>query len=543
MGLASFIKKIVGGDKPLSDEEIQGLVNENWDGVQRGVPLGMPRYARRGSDIPSVPALASPAEGPVYAPSASTASSVVPDGTKKPNVPTRPYYSPPPEPDVTPATAEELNSVQPVKRQPLNMAQQAMLTATPQEETTRPRALNPAPTAPPPVSAEVVYGPKGQPLRAEGGADDFERDQAYLSALEHYKPKDHNGRIKSALIGFGRAYLRGGGLAGAITGGVQGIFDPGADERYQNEVDIGKTTRAVAQTQASRSAASKLENEAADRTYKAAQAERVLNPVYAPTVQKTPSGLMNVQNGKASPIYDPTKPGEILTNDNSSKDRFEIRHDPKTGKAQKWKLGTRNEPDKLIPEWSDSGKDLVKVGDNWVPQGTAVTADALRDSRQYQRGRDVFQDERHQRERDEDIVRGGMGKDQERDQKAAGYIGIITASREAAERADAVAKSLRQQLSDPYNQDKAKQETMRNTIFDKEKERDKALQEGTRAAAALQSGHADLYEAGVGQGGFPYYKLKPFSVSKWRTAYPKATSEQEKQAIQNATNKQMEVVP
>src|SRR6185369_5181858 len=91
------------------------------------------------------------------------------------------------------------------KRPPYTQADYYTDHATPIEDLERPRAVTPPAAAPP--GPTVVYGDKGQPRGVEGGGTDYDKDRAYLQALERYKPENHNGRMKSGLLGFARGLM------------------------------------------------------------------------------------------------------------------------------------------------------------------------------------------------------------------------------------------------------------------------------------------------------------------------------------------------
>lgn len=403
---------------------------------------------------------------------------------------------------------------------------------TPANITANPSALIKRPTAPTykepaaPSGPMVVYGSKGQPQGVEGGGTDMEKQAAYLHALEMYKPENHNSRLKSIGLGAARALTRGGS---PIGGALEAAIDPAMDERFANDREIARVSRPL-------NAEAARQKVAAETAYKNAQADHELHPTYAPHYENTDEGIVGIQGNVASPVYDPSgkrakasvKPGTEKT---------EIRHNPVTGKAEKWALGSAGQPDKKVEDWTDSAKDLVKVNGHWVPQATAVTADALSGQRTYQRGRDVIEDKR----RDEEKTQTQLEKIQTRRKEAGDVAGKLDTAREAWIQADAKAAKLKERLAAETDPDR--KQTIQDQIDNWEYQKSKAQSEAAGHASTLSKSYGDMYEAGPGEGGLAYYKQKPLSISNWRTKYPKASKQQQAAWEQNAKDSGFEVGP
>jgi hypothetical protein len=76
------------------------------------------------------------------------------------------------------------------------------------------------------------------PKRADYDLSTPEGTRAYADALRNYDPEDHNGRLKSFLIGLGRGFLSG-GLPGALVSGVAHAASPSLDEQYAHGQNMG----------------------------------------------------------------------------------------------------------------------------------------------------------------------------------------------------------------------------------------------------------------------------------------------------------------
>ncbi len=469
--------------------------------------------------------------GPRYAPTPPGLNDATPPAVKAPT----PIYSP-----SEPILDESALIKRPTQPYPASVNPvTGTMSAEDRMAITRPRiataAAPVAPTVAPASGSMPVYGAHGQPLGAEGG-DDFENQQTHLRALQTYKPTDNNGRVKSALLAFSRGFQ---GVPGHSL--LSGLIDPSLDEQYANEREIARVGRGVQTEMASRKAQSALADDVVDRDYKRAQAQRVLNPVYAPIVVDSDKGAMLVDRSKgvANPVYDPqgnavkktAKPGAT---------KYEVRHNAETGVAEKWQIGANGEPDKKVEGWSDPAKNLVKRDGMWVPQGTALTASALGEQRQYGRNRDVKLDTRHELERAEDKTQIQQDKLSVRKEKAGKLVGSLEGARTRWIAADAKVSELNQRMQAETDPDK--KQSLADLISRWEYDRSIAQREAADAATELGNSHGDLFEAGIGDRGLAYYKRKPFNVKTWRTKYPKATAQQEAAAIQNATDMGMEIV-
>lgn len=422
--------------------------------------------------------------------------------------------------------------------EPATMADKYMATATPVDELTRDRRVTPPPVT---LPLNVTYGPQGQPRGVEGGDSELERQQAYLDALEAYKPENHNSRGKSALIGAGRGYLQG-GLPGAIVGGIAHLIKPNLDEKYQRNVDIAGQKQRVGDLTAAELAKSKIASQSVEDDYKAAQADRLRNPVYQPRPVMTDTGLVNVTPNGAQPIYDPTHPGKILQKPKTDRQpKYEIRHDPATGKAEKWKVGEGDQPDTKVPGWSDPGRDLVKRNGMWVSQGGAYSGDSLQDQRKFQKEETLKKD--NERNQDQEQARIDKAEAQKQHQgqlsgKIQGSIQQMGMTKWQIEQLQAKMKAL-----DPKREDYQRQHDYYETEIAKQQgELAKVQADGAAAAKELSTAYPDLYEAGVGQDGYPYIKMRPWSKSQWKKAYPAGTPQQLEAAAQNAKNRGQEIV-
>lgn len=462
-----------------------------------------------------------------------------------------PVYNPP-----TGMMDESLVRQRPLEPTP-TLADQYTANAVPMEETVRPRynavpasvdtplpkgvyktAPNAIPAGADYTHAYPVYGNKAQPLRGEGGKTELENQQAYLESLNAYKPTDHNGRGKSALIDAGRAYLHGGGLVGALTGAVRGLVDPGADERYQNDVDRGRTGQAVAQGLSYQKAQSDADRAAAESDYNRAQAERELRPpVYAPETVDTAEGLgvLNKNNATITPVYNPGTQ-ERARKSQTTTHKTEIRHDAQ-GKAEKWTIGANGEPDTKVEGWTDTSKDLVNVNGRLVPQSTAVTAEALGGQRGYQQNRDTVKDAEHKTERQSDQEEKALKAAEDRGVKAAAIVARISKGRETAMDAEKQMEETRKNIeAAKAKNDVDRQQKLQDQYVGWERIRSDGLADASTAATELSQGYGDIYEAGVGTRGFAYFQAKPFSRSEWRKNYkffPPGTSAADRKRIED----------
>lgn len=367
----------------------------------------------------------------------------------------------------------------------------------------RRRANEPLPTdtalAPRPVAPPLLYDAGGRPLKPkfEDPASDaaLMRREEYIRALEQYKPVNRNSRIKSTLLGAGRGALiglsqgPGGAIGGALMGGGIGTFNPASDEEWAKRQDLAEAQQQTGRALDFRKKTSDLATEVVDRDLKRAQAERALNPRYKPDVETDASGnLLSIQGGVATPITD-AKGNRIRGKQNS---KHEWRNDPFTGRAELWEV-TPGGSDKKVPGALDASRDLVKTSQGWVKPGTALTADAMVENRDYNRNRQQSLDTRHVTERREDIdIRRG-DKDEARLQRAAGVAAeVTTANAEAGKW-----QNMAAQTQDPNT--KAYYESLAAS------EKQKAVGK----AQELNQAYGDLYEAGPGDGGWAYVKPRP----------------------------------
>lgn len=401
---------------------------------------------------------------------------------------------------------------------------------------TRERTVTPPAVAPP--GPHVIYGDEGQPRRAEGGETDYDRDQAYLQALQRYKPENHNSKLRSAGLGFAR------GLQGFKGQSLLGsLIDPAADERFANEVEIGRVGRSVEEERASRASASKAQSEEQDRKLKDAQAQKALrDPTYAPHYLDTDQGPMVANGNQATPIYNPE--GKAV-GPKAKPARTKVFFNAENGHAETWSVDDDGKKREMI-SGSDPKQDLVKRDGMWVGQGTALTAGALEGNRKYQRGRDTMEDNRRATERTEDQTQKNMDRGEQRRTASAKLVGAIEGGRNRAEAATKKINELKTQLAQETNpQNKL---VLQQSLDGWKYEREKALNEATSAASELNSGYGDMYESGPGEqdsegAQWPYVKKRPLSFNAWKKKYPRATKAQEEAWRANAAAAGMDVGP
>lgn len=497
MGLRSALRKITHTEDQRPTYNPQPMDERLPDGrsALRLVDDNRPTYAPP-SPVPVTPDPADIAQGPVYDPPVGLPSK--------------------------PATAPE------------TMADRYMASATPMEDTTRERTVTPAPAGP-----QVTYQmKKGQnvPTGVTGGGDDLEKAEAYDAALRAYNPKNHNSRLKSGLINFGRAYLHGQGLVGATIQGSGGLADPSSDERYANEQAIAKTGRAVAQGQKNRAAVSDLANEEQKRQLEMAQAQKTLQgPVYEPQkIQLEDGSYVWSTPGKSetSPVYAPGARTPLKgKTTGSTKPVLVDRVNKKTGKKEQYLVQDGN-ADKLVAVEADDG--------SMVSPGARLTANAMAGDRQHRYGREKQTDA----ERNADQEQARIDRENAKKKDAGALVGKLEGSRRDAMNAQAKIGEYQRRMAEATNQ--AERDDAQKSIDEWVTARDKAKADAAEHAKALNTGFSDLYEAGVSDKpedqGLAYYKIKPFDVkAKW-IEYPHASKAQMKAAIQVAKDRGQEII-
>jgi hypothetical protein len=360
-----------------------------------------------------------------------------------------------------------------------------------------PQAL--IPTAPAGMSVSgVISDEHGRPLKPHfldpHAAAARQTQQEYISSLDAYKPENHNSRFRSMLITGGRGALAGaqygpaGALGGFAAGAIGGAAHPAFDEEYAKRRDLAQARGDQAREFEYRKGESELLNDATDRQYRRAMAERALNPQYAPKVITAANGdIISVEDGVATPVTNPQTGKPFKGKQNS---KLQWRNDPYSGRAELWET-IPGEPDKKLVGATDASKDLTWSEMGWVKPGTALTASATAENRDFQRDRQLNQDTQHTTERAEDKGIRSDERLQARREKAAGIVARLEAARQQWINYDA----------------QAKQQPNYKTHF--ETLRDKAGAEAAGAAQELSSGFGDFYEAGIGSGGLAYYKEKP----------------------------------
>lgn len=352
---------------------------------------------------------------------------------------------------------------------------------------------------PPPAEAPIIInGPQGQPRAVEGGGTALEQKEAMLKALENYKPTNNNSRVRSFLIGLGHGYLRGGGLLGALQGGIEHLVDPSADEKFQRARDVNKVGGEIAGEYGRRKVASDLENAETDRLYKAAQAQRVLNPVYKPDVVDTPEGPVSVNGTNAAPIYNRETGQRVPAKPSNTRRGSKIQWNA-AGKAEMW-VTENGVPTSKVPNWTDPSLDKVKTqSGNLVPQSTDEMARATEAERQYRHTRDEIGDVRHDTEyeegrtdREETRTDRQQTKIEGRRKDAATLIGNIEEHKAEAAQWHNLASLTKDQATKDYYESLA--------IGSKAKAK--------AAATQLREGFGDIAESGEDSSGWAYGKLK-----------------------------------
>jgi hypothetical protein len=140
------------------------------------------------------------------------------------------------------------------------------------------RQLSPTsdPAGPVPASSGPAVARPGRtktpPDRSAFDLSTPEGARGYVDALRNYDPHDHNGRVKSFLIGLGRGFLRG-GISGALVSGVAHAIEPSLDEREAQSRNMGDAAGAEAAATQRSAATSRLADDASRRDYEAAQAD------------------------------------------------------------------------------------------------------------------------------------------------------------------------------------------------------------------------------------------------------------------------------
>lgn len=209
-------------------------------------------------------------------------------------------------------------------------------------------------------------------------------DEAYLRDLRN-APVERS-RLKS----FGLAALRGlaNGPGGAIGGGLVGLLDPELYGRGKRNREIQKAEANLEGSLQQQKIESGQRNEASLRDYRAAQAQRALNPVFAPRVVETPDGPVSVSGTTAQPILDPAGQ-RIKGKPEAAKPKIVERINPRTGKREQYRTVEGN-ADVLVMVEGDDGL--------MAPPAAERAARATLDQRQYSRGRDQQEDARRESE-------------------------------------------------------------------------------------------------------------------------------------------------
>jgi hypothetical protein len=257
--------------------------------------------------------------------------------------------------------------------------------------------------------------PQGAPEMQRTGNHEADVDN-YIRNLEAYKPEDHNGRWKSALISAGRMFLQGlasGNIAqavgAAIFGGVYGGFHKGFDEELSKQYNLSRAEREQAKVYARKMAGMKAEDLqseidarrnapkiAADKAaIDAAEKERDnLRGVYTNLDDFDPA---NNQDHKA--IADRAKALNMVLPAKAKGEKTKPRW---KNEGMWWTLDDKGQTTPLIDpqtnkQMVDRTEQAVAVPDSTgtpriVSQTTALNADVARDNQTYRRGRDETSD-------------------------------------------------------------------------------------------------------------------------------------------------------
>jgi hypothetical protein len=453
-------------------------------------------------------------DAPVYNPPPPTPAVETP-------APQGPTYNPPAtQPTLMQRTAVDRFEPNP----PQTMAEKLTAGATPIEDTTRARAVNPV-TAP--AGAQVTYETKkGQqvPTGATGGANDYENQKAYLAALEAYKPTDHNGRLKSAGVGFERGF-RNGSLIGGIMGAVRGVRDPSSDERVANEGNIARAGRSVAQEQENRKAA----GEEALSTAKLNK--ELAGPVYEPKLLETEEGpSWSVPGQPATRVTDSqTKKPLGPKPERAAKDKPEVKlFSGVGGRQEQWEVDEKGNKVKQVSVMTKDGL--------WVSPNAERGAQA----RETQRGIQNKETLKRDAERTEDKTQARLDKWETRKEKAGSLTAKIDQTTSDWNAANAKMSKYQQAVAKAKTPDE--KTAAENALYDAEKERQKARSENVAAVTELSTVAPDVYEAGPGTQ-IGYYKVKPFSKSAAKRQFPHATQAQIDEAVQSAKDRGQPIIP
>lgn len=370
-----------------------------------------------------------------------------------------------------------------------------------------------------------VYGDKGQPIRAEGGETQLEDQEAYQRMLQGYKPEDHNGRFKSVLLGALRGYGAG-GVSGAAAGAVQHGIDPSSDETYHNEREKGRVGKVIKGER-------DRQKEELDLKYKEAQVKKAQEPPQ-PHYMDSEDGPLAVRDNQARPIYDPEgkrvkgKP----TNPRARRQQTVDGVTYEQGDDGKWKPQT----EQGLP----AAARVNVAGYGPMTPGQAYSADSQKQGQQYREKRDKVSDDRHNKERQEDNTLRRSEKFQAKVKDASESLSDLIKEKKRAENVDAKASAIREKLK--TETDPKKRERLEDQLGIWEYQLDLALQDGAKAATKLNTAHGDIFEAGIGDRDFPYYKARDFSVSQWKAKTPGWTKAELAEVKKAAALLQMKVV-
>ena len=383
--------------------------------------------------------------------------------------------APPPEPEVPVEHPNYDASALPQRLTPQN-----------QQAITRPRVVTPTDAST--ATDDVTSAGESQPTRPRLAypKGTVEYQDKLLTDLENNTPEKLS-RGKSAKYGFLRG-LQTGGLGGGLIGAAVGAIAPGATSDMKQRDEIKKATNKLdtAITREGKLSVIEERRRQPEKEYqnylRQEREKRIANVMtmhdrlghYNPDDPNDRGSQIIKAQAKALGIDDElvpyTKAGSAPPHADVDGVRFERQADGS------WKAATG------LPT-----RTMVNVpGYGPMTPAQARNADALEGQRTYQRGRDTFEDQRHEVERQEN-----------RRQMASRIAGeVADHNAEAAKWKDLAART-----TDPTNKDYYESQM----LGEKQKANAKALE--------LSQGYGDIYEAGPGEEGWAYVKQKPQAQS------------------------------
>jgi hypothetical protein len=299
--------------------------------------------------------------------------------------------------------------------------------------------------------------------------------------------------------------------------GLAGVVDPSDDERYANERDIARSTRAVTSEIGQQKAASDLENESVSREHQREVTKKMGEPpVYAPQIRDTPDGPISITGTTGSPIYAPDGVTRIKGKPTKT-DAPTVTIAGKDGRQEKWTVGPDGKQLKQVAIENEHGE--------WITPGASAMARATGENRDYIATQNTIRQQTHKQERTEDKTTAAANRAEDKGtqasdkaaakrEKAGKLVGTLDGARNRMIAADAKVQELQKQAE--AETDPEKKADLEKSLGGWQFEFSKAKTEATGAQSELKAGHSDLYEAEIGEKGFPYYKIRPFSVTQFK---------------------------